>query len=156
MAARRDARGYTLAELVIVMGIVAILAGVSAFLFLNFVDTSTVRAAADELASVVARARQMAIARNTRVCVEQTGAVVRYRVGPAGCAEAIWIDEMTAADGSIALANGLQVSGATANVVFNRLGAADTTGTYTVQYQTTGHTGSVAVSSTGRVSASVP
>lgn len=151
-----NAGGFTLAELIIAMGVVAVLSTLGGFLFLSYLDTSSLRAAADELASVLARGRQLAIVRNTRVCVEQTGLVVRYHVGPNGCAEAVWTGDGTTADGSIALTNGLQITAATANVVFNRLGAADTAGTYTVRYPTTGTTASVVVAATGRVSITVP
>ncbi len=153
--ARRQA-GFTLAEILIVMATVTVIAGIAIFMFLSYLNTATLRGAADELATILGRGRQMAIAQNTRVCVEQTNDVVRYHVGPNACNEAAWVGTGTTADGSIALANTAQVSAATANVVFNRLGGADTTGTYTLTNPSTGHTTTVAVSSTGKVTVVAP
>ncbi len=57
----------------------------------------------------------------------------------------------TDSTGFITLQNTMQVSAATANVVFTNLGAASTGGTYTVKNPTTGKTLTVTVAGSGRI-----
>lgn len=153
----RDKAGFTLAELMIVMGTIAVLATLSGFLFLNYLNSATLRGGVDELATVIGRGRQLAIAQNSKVCVEQAGSIVRYHIATNNpCNAAVWIGTGTSGDGSIALSNTVEVSATTANVVFNRLGGAETAGTYTVRYPPTGQTATVVVSSSGRVTVNAP
>lgn len=144
-----DERGFGLMELVVVIGLVAILSALAVPNLLTYMQTSALSAAADELASVLNRGRALAITQNTTVCVQVTGTSVRFRTG--GCAGTIWTGVGTAANGNIALTNGITVSGAT-SAVFTNLGAASTTATYTVTNPTTAGTRSVIVAATGRVS----
>jgi Tfp pilus assembly protein FimT len=121
--------------------------------FSTFLQTSRVKAGAQELASVVNGARQLAIARNTLVCVQLNGNQALYRINvSAACGGgATFVGTLTQSDGTIALANTMQISASTANVVFTNLGAASTAGTYTVRDPATNRTLLVVVAASGRV-----
>ena len=68
-----NARGFTLAELMVVVGIGGVLAGLVAPTLSSYARTSALQAAARELATVINLGRQIAISQNTTVCVEVTG-----------------------------------------------------------------------------------
>jgi type II secretion system protein H len=141
--------GFTLAELVVVIAIIGVLAAVAAPSLLSYSQTSTLSAGASELASVLNSGRALAIRQNTTVCVQVTGSSVRFRTG--GCTGTIWTGVGTDSSGVIALSNSVQASGGT-SAVFTNLGAAAPGATYTVTHPTTGRTRSVIVAATGRVS----
>lgn len=121
--------------------------------FSTFLQTSRLKAAAQELSTILNGARQLAIARNTLVCLTLSGNSAVYRLNTsAACAGGtIFVGPITKSDGSIALANTMHISGTTANVVFTNLGAASTAGTYTVRDPETNRTMSVVVAASGRV-----
>lgn len=141
-------RGFGIIELVVVMGLMAILATLAVPNMLRYYQTSSLNAGASEFASVLNRARQLAITTNTPVCVEVTGTNVQLRT--VTCAGTVWAGAGTASTGVIRLSNGLQVASA-ANAIFTSLGGASTTATYTVTDPKSTKTRSVAVASTGRV-----
>lgn len=144
-----NARGVGLAELMVVMAIFAIIAGISIPFFVSYWRSSRLEAGARELQAALNSARQLAIRQNTNTCVERVGTQVRYRTG--GCAGTIWTGAGTDGNGLITLGNGIQVSGSTANVVFTYLGAASTAGTYTVTNPQDTATLTVTVATSGRV-----
>ena len=135
---------------VAVMGIVSVLGYpyVSSYL-----QAARLRAGAQEFVTLVNGARQLAIARNTNVCVSLNGTVVTYRTGvSATCGGGIlFVGAGTAADGTMTLQNAVQITAATANVTFSSLGAATAAGTYTVHDPLSGNNLSVVVATTGRV-----
>jgi Tfp pilus assembly protein FimT len=121
---------------------------------LTYWQTSSLSAGAEQLASVLNRARQLAISRNSSVCVERTGTAVRLRpttVTPADCAGAVWTGVGTDGAGLIQIASNMQVSAATASVIFTNAGGASTAGTYTLTDPKTNRSRTVVVSTTGRV-----
>jgi len=85
------------------------------------------------------------------VCVKQSGGKVQLRTNAPGCAGVAWTGPGTDGGGWFTLQNGVTVSAATANVIFNYMGAATTSGTYTVQDPVNNATLSVAVALSGRV-----
>jgi Tfp pilus assembly protein FimT len=142
-------------ELMVVVAILGIITAVSAPSLWTYIRTATLRAGAEEMVSVLNRARQLAIGMNTTVCVTNNGASAQYRV--ATCGGAAWTGVGTDADGSIRLANDLRVSGAN-HLCFNYLGAGSTTpapcaanGTLTVTNPSGGATVTVIMATTGRV-----
>jgi len=148
-------RGFTMAEMVVVIAILAILAAVSVPSLWAYVRTAALLAGAEELVAVLNGARQLAIRLNTTVCVTNDGARARYHVGT--CGGAAWTGVGTDADGTIRLANGVSVSGS-GNLCFNYLGAGSATptpcaanGTLTVADPAGGGTMSVIMATTGRV-----
>ena len=125
------------------IGLLAVLATPT---FLSYWRSSTLGAGAGELAAAVNLGRQVAISRNTTVCVQVSGTSVVMRTG--GCGGTLWTGPGTDGSGVIRLANTLQVSSG-GNVVFTGLGAAS--GSFTVTNPVDGATLNVVVSTSGRV-----
>jgi len=141
-------RGYSLSELLVVVGLIMVLSLVAVPSVLTYWRTSSLTAGAEQLAGVLNRARQLAISTNNSVCVQVTGTNVRLRT--VSCAGTIWTGIGTDSAGVIQIANNVQVSGGT-SAIFTNIGGASTTATYTVTDPKTGRTRSVVVSATGRV-----
>jgi Tfp pilus assembly protein FimT len=150
-----------MAELLVVVAIIAIVTAASFPFFLSYWQSATLTSGAQELASVVNRGRQLAIAQNTPVCVTysetdpgtgQPSGRVRFRTTgcPGTAGSTVWTGSGTDSNGFITLANRVTVSAAP-NVVFNQLGAATTAGAYTVRHSVTARTMTVTVASSGRV-----
>jgi prepilin-type N-terminal cleavage/methylation domain-containing protein len=147
-----DERGFTLVEMLVLVGIIAILSIVAAPTFLSYIQSSTLQAGARELASTINRGRQLAISRNTTVCVQLIGTDITMRTALCSTGP-LYTGPGTDGNGVIRLTNGMRVSfaGGT-SVVFNNLGAATTVNTFTVTNPVTNGTRSVVVSASGQVS----
>jgi Tfp pilus assembly protein FimT len=147
------ANAFSVAELLVVVGVLGLLTATGVPYFLTYWQSSRLRGGAEELAAVVNDGRQLAIRNNSFVCVQRQSGTnrIRYRLGNAGCTGAVWTGPGTNSSGDIRLNDSLEVSNASANVVFNYLGAASTPGTYTVRNPTDGRTLFVIVATTGRV-----
>jgi Tfp pilus assembly protein FimT len=146
---RTNARGFSLVELLVLIGVIAIIAIVSAPAFISYWRAATLQGGAQELATILNRGRQVAISNNTSVCVSQSGTQVRFLIG--GCGGTVWTGAGTDANGWYTLQNGAQVSATTANVIFNFLGAATTSGVYTVTNPVNNSSMHVTVALSGRV-----
>lgn len=146
-----DSRGFNLAELLVLVAVIGIITAVSAPAFVSYLRSATLKAGAQELATVLNRARSVAISKNTTVCVKQGSSRVQFVTGGSGCSGTVWTGPGTDASGYFTLQNSITVTSATANVVFNYLGAATTSGTYTVQNPINNSTMSVTVALSGRV-----
>ena len=144
-----DVRGFSLSELLVLMAIIAVIAAVSVPFFTTYWQAATLKAGAQELATILHRARQVALAQNGSVCVSQVANRVQFLTG--GCAGTVWTGPGTDGNGWFTLQNNVKVSGATSSVVFNYLGAAPAAGTYTVQNPADNQTMSVTVAASGRV-----
>lgn len=151
-------RGYTLAELMVVLAVVGVITAIAVPSFVNYVQGATLRAGAEELASVVNTARSVAIKENTLVCVNRgAGNQVRLLIAAANpCGSATFYgmtghgsDARVGTNGWITMSNELLVTAATADVIFTSLGAAVPAGTYTVSKS--GQTLRVVVAASGRV-----
>jgi type IV fimbrial biogenesis protein FimT len=144
-----DSRGFNLAELLVLVAVIGIITTVSAPAFVSYWQSATLKAGAQELATILNRARQVAISKNTTVCVNQTANKVQFLTG--GCGGTVWTGPGTDGGGWFTLQNGITVSSTTANAIFNYLGAATTAGAYTVQNPINNSTMSVTVALSGRV-----
>ena len=144
--------GVTMAELLTVVAVVGIISAVGTPYFMRYVQSAALKAAAQELATIISGARQLAIARNTSVCVSLVSNQVTYRTGVSNTCRGgtLYLGANTRADGTMTLDNNMTISGTTASVVFSSLGVAVPAGTYTVR-NPTNSTLSVVVSSMGRV-----
>jgi Tfp pilus assembly protein FimT len=142
-----------MAELLVVCAVIGILSALAYPYFTTYLQSAALKAGAQELATIINGARQLAIARNVNVCMTLSGNNALYRLNAsAACGGGtVFVGAMTKSDGTIALSNDIQVSGTTANVVFSNLGAAAPAGTYTVRNTTTNRTMSVVVAASGRV-----
>jgi len=138
--------GFSLAELIVLLAVVGILSVMSTPFFLNYYRTAQVRGAASDIAAYLNQGRQLAIQRNTGVCVNITATTIRYNLG--GCAGAAWIGPGTDAAGNINTPESITLT-TTATPVFNYLGAAAPAATYTVTRGAYSLT--VSVSASGRV-----
>jgi type IV fimbrial biogenesis protein FimU len=143
-------RGFGMAELIVVVAVIGLLAALAVPSFLTYWQSSTVTAGAAEMASILNRGRQLAIAQNTSVCVQVSGTSVRFRT--VSCAGTIWTGPGTTSAGILSLSNGLQISNSGASIIFTNAGGANTGGPYVVTDPRTSRTRSVVVSATGRVS----
>lgn len=147
-----NARGFTLAELVVILAIAGVLAALVAPTLSSYARTSALQAAARELATSINLGRQIAISQNTTVCVE-VATVTNIRLRTGGCGGTIWTGPGTDGSGAIRIsdASALHLS-TTGNVVFTSLGAASPAGTYTLTNPVNNGTRTVVVAATGRVS----
>lgn len=138
--------GFSIAELTVVVAIIGILATLATPLFLTYLQTATVRAAAQDIQAFLNQGRQLAIKTNQNVCVHITATAMHYHLG--SCAGAAWIGPGTDTTGNINAPDGITLTN-TANPVFTNLGAAAPAATYTVAHGS--DTLSVIVSASGRV-----
>jgi prepilin-type N-terminal cleavage/methylation domain-containing protein len=145
-----DQAGFTVMELMVVIGLIGVIMAISFPFLLSYLRTSALRAGAEEMTTVLNRARQLAISDNTSMCVTNDGTRVQYRIG--SCGGTIWTGPGTSGAGFIQLANDITVGPNGQNVVFTYLGTATTVGTYTVRNPRDGRTLSVVVTPSGRVS----
>lgn len=131
---------------------IGILGTVTAPMLVSYWKAATLKAGAQELATLLNGARQLAIKDNTSVCVEQSGTRVRYHT-TSSCSSTtnIWTGPGTDSSGWFTLANSVEVTATTANVVFAYLGNATTAGAYTVRNPVDSSTLTVTVASSGRV-----
>ena len=150
---RLNAGGYTMAELLIAIAVTGILAALGYPYVTSYLQAAQTRAGAEQLATILNGGRQLAITRNTNVCVSVVSSKATYTTGVSNaCAGGTtFVGVSTGSDGTIPLDNSIQITGATAPVVFSSLGAAVQAGTYTVRNPSTGETMTVVVSAAGRV-----
>jgi Tfp pilus assembly protein FimT len=147
-----DSRGFSVVELLVLIAVIGILTAVSTPAFLSYLRSATLKAGAQELATIINQGRQIAISQNTTICVNQSSNKVQLiKGGCSGGGTTVWTGPGTDGSGRFTLQNGINVSATTANVVFNYMGAATTSGTYTVQNPVNNATMSVAVALSGRV-----
>lgn len=131
--------------------ITATVAVVATPTLLSYWDSWSLQAGARELASAINLGRQLAIATRTPVCVDLSGANLRFRVG--GCTGDIWTGPVTDAAGVIRISDPttLEVS-SNARPVFTTLGAASPGATYTLRHARTHASRTVVVAGSGRIS----
>jgi len=140
-------RGFGLAELIVVVAIIGLLAALALPSFLTYWQSAGLSAGAAEMASTLNRGRQLAIAQNGSVCVQVSGTGIRYR--SVSCAGTIWTGTGTNSAGLVSLSNGMQISGGPAT--FTNAGGAAAQTTFTVTDPRTSRFRTVLVMVTGRV-----
>lgn len=159
-----DRRGYTVVELVVVVGILGLVMAVSMPLFINYWQTSTLKAGAQELVAILNGARGLAIKSNAPVCVTSDGTSPSYGTKifyhVSTCAAAAWTGTGTASDGSVTLTNAVQVMAPATSVIFTALGSASSptgvSGDFKVKNPANSGTATVRVSTSGRISILYP
>lgn len=141
--------GFGLVEVLVVIAILAILVLAGFPTLATFRESQRLRGGAQELVTVLGRARQLSIATNTsyRVDVDLAAGQFRFVSTPANV---IWTGPGTDSGGNWRLQNDVQVTGVTANPVFTPMGTA-TGGTITVRTATGTTTSNVVVNAAGRI-----
>ena len=134
------------------VAIIGLVTAIAMPFFFSYWKSATLKAGAEELATLLNVARQLAIKDNTSFCVARESSGTRIRYEQASCGGTAWTGPGTDSSGWIRLANSVEVSAATASVIFTYLGAASPGGTYTVRNPTDNSTMSVVVAASGRVS----
>jgi prepilin-type N-terminal cleavage/methylation domain-containing protein len=144
--------GFSATELVVVVAVIGILMAASTPFFFSAIRTSALRAGAEQMATVLGQARQMAIRDNTSICVVTNAGAVRYRIG--GCGGAVWTGTGTDGAGFIRLANNITVGPPVQVVVFTYIGTANVAVPipYVVTNPLDGSTLTVSVAPSGRIS----
>ena len=149
-AGRGLAPGFTLAELVMVIAVIGILAVMAVPSFLTYLRAAGLKSGAQQVVTLVNQARELAIKENSNVCVftVPNDTRISYRLG--SCAGAAWVGAGTDATGNINLPPGITVT-ASANPIFNYVGSALPAATYTLTYTQTGATLTASVAASGRI-----
>ena len=146
---RRGHAGYTVIEILLVLGIIGILTVIATPAFLGYYQGAQLRVAAEEVAAFLNQGRQLAIVQNRSICVHSTSTAMHYRQGT--CAGTTWTGPGTDASGSIAVPAGITLS-ATADPIFNYVGGNTSGATYTITHTQSSTLVHVVVALSGRVS----
>jgi Tfp pilus assembly protein FimT len=144
MAGRQG--GFSLPELVVLLAVIGALFSLSIPYFMSYYQTAQVRGAASNIAAFLHQGRQLALQRNTSVCVHITVTAMHYHLGT--CAGAVWLGPGTDGVGNIPAPEGITLA-TSADPIFTYLGAAAPAATYTVTHGT--RSLSVMVSASGRI-----
>ncbi len=146
----RSERGYTLAELLVFIALIGIMALVAIPFWLSYVPSATLNYGARELQSGLNRAKVMAVTTRRPVCVQPSAGGYLFFQNTT-CTGTPWSGTGTDANGVFSLANTITVSlAAGSNPVFSQFGVAVQTGTLRVTGQT-GLSTTVTVQASGRV-----
>lgn len=125
----RAERGFTAAELLIVISVALIMVAIAIPWWLSYWSTATVRGGAQEVQLGLNRARMLAISTRQNICVEIVAAGYRFRQGT--CAGTAWVGTGTDATGLVGAPADVTVT-SPANPIFTQFGTASQTATLTV------------------------
>jgi len=145
--ARRQG-GYSIAELMVVVAIIGILAATSTPFFISYYQAAKLKTAAEDIVGFINQGRQLAIRTNNNVCVQVSATAMNYRQG--GCGGTVWVGAGTDAAGNVKAPEGIALT-ASANPVFSYLGSATPAASYTITNTDTGLSLHVNVSASGRL-----
>ena len=138
-----------MAELLVIVAVIGIVSILATPAFISYSQAARLKGGAQELVTLLNQARQLAITRNTTTCVRHNGTKkIRFRTN--GCGGTVWMGPGTD-NGWFTLTDDVDISAATADVVFTHLGTASTPGVYTVRNPATGRTLRVTVAMSGRI-----
>jgi prepilin-type N-terminal cleavage/methylation domain-containing protein len=150
------AAGFTLAELIMVIAVIGILAVMAVPSFLRYYQAAALKAGAQQLVTLINQARELAIKENNKVCAKLSSAtqMTYVRNSTNTCTGSAWVGAGTDAAGNISLPAGITVTAsADPPAIFDYLGSAQTsTATYTLTNTQTNATLTVSVAASGRVS----
>ena len=150
--AHQSERGFTLAELVMVIAMIGILSIMAVPAFLRYYQAATLKSGAQQFAMMVNQARELAIKTNGKVCVKMSSPTqMMYTL--VNCTGAAWVGPGTDTAGNINLPPRISAAAVGGvNPIFDYVGSAVTqAGTFTLTNAQTGATLTVAVAASGRV-----
>src|SRR5215831_18175025 len=143
-------RGFTAAELLVVIAVIGVLFTMSIPFFLSAYQAAAARADVQQVMSLFNQARELAIKQNNSVCVSiPNNQQMQFMQG--SCAGAAWVGAGTDATGAINLPAGFTIGPVSSTVTFTYLGAATAATTYTMTNSTTGGTTTISIALSGRV-----
>jgi Tfp pilus assembly protein FimT len=149
LSRRSSAAGYSFIELIITVGMIAVVTTWAMPSFLNYYRSAKVRAAAQTVSAYLNEGRQLAIKTNGPICVSHTASTMQYRSTTCG-GTVITVAGLVNASNSIRLPETISLSSGS-SAVFGQLGNATTGATYTVTDTASGRTLTVTVAASGRV-----
>jgi Tfp pilus assembly protein FimT len=152
MPGRRSSRaGYSFAELVITVGLIAIVTTWAMPSFLNYLRSARVRAGAQTVSAYLNEGRQLAIKSNGSVCVRHTTSTIHFRT--TNCTgTVINVAGLADASGDVRLPDNVSLSLLSgSSAIFGQLGNATTAGTYRVTDVPSARTLNVIVAPSGRI-----
>lgn len=135
-----------------VIAVIGILAVMAVPAFLSYYQAAGLKAGAQQFATLINQAREIAIKQNDSVCVQLPSATqMTYTLS--SCSGTVWVGAGTDTTGNINLPTGITVavSPPSATPVFNYVGSALPAATYTLTNTQTGNTLTVSVAASGRV-----
>jgi len=145
---RRLAGGWSLAELLVVIAVIAILSAIAIPSMFMYLRSSVVKAGAQEVRTALNQGKQLAITRRQNICVQPVGN--GYQFQPNACGNPPLILAGADGAGTFRLQNNVVVTINTAAPVFTPLGNAAPAG----QLRVTGPSGNfltVTVTAAGRI-----
>jgi type IV pilus assembly protein PilA len=145
-------RGFSISELLVVVGMLGALSGLGVPSLLGYWRTSSLAASASEVAGVLYRARQLAVMQGTNVCVKVASNALWYMTGTTTTCGGgtMWTSVGMKSDGTVPLSSGFNVTTGVP-VVFTSLGGTTAAATYTVTDPSTNRSRNVVVVTSGRV-----
>lgn len=138
--------GFSLAELLVGLSVLSVLATVALPTAWTMLPAATARGGAREIQAALNQARMVAIQTRQNVCVQVVSGGLKLLQGT--CAGTAWVGQDTSASGVIALSNAVVPSGAWP--IFTPFGTASTSGVLTV-YHASGGSVTVTVQPSGQV-----
>ena len=142
-------RGFTAAELLVVIAVIGVLFTMSIPFFLSAYQAAAARADVQQVISLFNQARELAIKQNDSVCVSlPSNQQMTFLLG--SCTGTAWVGAGTNGTGVINLPQGFTI-GPLSTVTFTYLGAATAATTYTMTNSTTGGTTTISIALSGRV-----
>jgi prepilin-type N-terminal cleavage/methylation domain-containing protein len=149
-AALAGRAGFSLTELIVVIAIIGIIALMVATAFWqSFYQDQVLRAGSEVVSTYLQQARSLAIRSGTNICADNDGGGLHLHQGT--CAGTVWVGAGTNASGYFTTPTGVSIA-MSAAPVFNYLGAATPSATYTITNTQTGATRTITVAATGRIS----
>jgi Tfp pilus assembly protein FimT len=134
-----------------VIAVIGILAVMAVPAFLSYYQAAGLKAGAQQFATLINQAREIAIKENDNLCVTLPSATqMTYLRSSCSVSALPWVGNGTDAAGRINLPTGITVT-ASANPLFNYVGSALPNATYTLTNTQTGNTLTVSVAASGRV-----
>ena len=131
------------------IGVIAILAVMAVPAFLSYYQAAGLKAGAQQVATLINQAREIAIKENGNVCVTLPSATqMTYLLG--SCSGSAWVGAGTDATGRINLPTPIAAT-ASANPIFSYVGSALPAATYTLTNTQSGNTLTVSVAASGRI-----